>query len=107
MIEGTNEHGEEDTNVDVSADGMGLERDTKRKVYLITYSKADTGAFDKQCLADPAISAFNSEMKSEINHVYCCFERHKDGVPHYHIAIFLDKEQGGAGFKSTCKASMA
>ena len=41
------QYSEGDTNVEASVDGMGLERDTKRKVYLITYSKADTGAFDR------------------------------------------------------------
>ena len=46
-----------DINVDVSADGMGLERDAKRKVHLITYSKADAGAFNRQGLADAVISS--------------------------------------------------
>ena len=70
---------------------MGLERDTKRKVYLITYSKADTGAFDRQGLADAVVSAFKSEAKSEIKQWCCCLENHKDGAPHCHMAILLDK----------------
>ena len=80
-----------DTNVDASVDGMELERDTKRKVYLITYSKADTGAFYRQGLADAVISKFKSEMRSEIKQWCCCLENHKDGAPHYHMAILLDK----------------
>ena len=82
---------EENTTVDSSADSEVMERNTKRKAYLITYSQADTDVFDRQGFADAVISAFKSETSSEIKQWCCCLEHHKDGAPHYHMAILLDK----------------
>ena len=47
MIEQMSEQREEATHMHVSADVMGFEGDTKRKVYLNTCSKAHTSASDR------------------------------------------------------------
>ena len=82
---------EENTIVDCREKGEVMERNTKRKAYLITYSQADTGVFGRQGFADADITAFKGETNSEIKQWYCDLEHHKDGAPHYHMAVLPDK----------------
>ena len=69
----------------------GLEKDVRRQAYLVTYSRADTGAFDRRGFADAVVNAFKSVTKSSIKQWCCCQERHEDGGAHFHMALLLNK----------------
>ena len=84
-------YNEGNATVDSSVESEVMERNTKRKAYLITYSQADTYVFDRQCFADAVISAFKNETSSESRQWCCCLEHHKDSAPHNRMAILLDR----------------
>ena len=60
-----------------------------RRVYVITYSRANVETFPKrQDFADACVAAFEDE-KCQVLKYACCYELHEDGTPHYHCAIKL------------------
>ena len=69
----------------------GLEKDVRNQGYLVTYSRADTGAFDRRGFANAVVNAFKSITKSSIKQWCCCQERHEDGGTHFHMALLLNK----------------
>ena len=68
-----------------------LEKDARRKAYLITYSRGNTEGFDRKGFADAVIGAFKSVTKSVVLQWCCCLEGHKNGAKHFHMCILLDK----------------
>jgi hypothetical protein len=74
---------------------------TMRRVYLVTYSKADFGIFPERSDFGKAVAeAFNSGMsKVKTYHYAVCKEKHQDGSYHYHCAIKLTGPKRWLGAK--------
>ena len=72
----------------LSAEGLGVRQ--VRRVYLITYSHADTSKVSsRQCFADLVLEAFENSgvsNKSTVEQWACCLERHRAGGIHFHMA---------------------
>ena len=65
-----------------------------RSVYMITYSRADLQKVpNKEAFAEIITEAFNRSGAAKIKQYICCIEKHKDGAPHYHICIKLDRQK--------------
>jgi hypothetical protein len=72
---------------------MALQRHQVRRVYLITYSRADSIRFpSRDSFAQIIVEAFGQTPASVVQWV-CSKERHQDGAIHYHVAIKLDRLQ--------------
>ena len=61
-----------------------LEKDARRKAYLIMYSKANTEGFDRKGFADAVIGAFKSVPKSVVLQWCYCLEAHTNSAKHFH-----------------------
>ena len=64
-----------------------------RKVYLITYSNADTTRFNRCSFANAVILAFRTVTTAVIINWACCMEDHADAGVHFHMCVLLDKLQ--------------
>ncbi len=82
---------EQANNETASCEPEVLEENVKRQAYLITYSRADTEAFDREGFANAVATSFKRETNCSVKQWCCCLESHKDGAPHFHMAILLDK----------------
>ena len=67
--------------------------DSVRKVYIITYSNADTDAFDRHSFAHAVVAAFEENTTSKVLQWACCMESHKEGGFHFHMCILLNRSQ--------------
>ena len=70
-----------------------LNRNNVRKVYLLTYSKADSERFDSKFFAKAAARAFEAVATTFIVQWACCMEQHKDEGVHFHMCVLLNKIQ--------------
>ena len=68
-----------------------LEKDARRKAYLITYSRANTDVFDRKGFADAVLGVLKSATKSLVLQWCYCLEVHKDGARYFHMCILLYK----------------
>ena len=73
-----------------------LNRNNVRKEYLLTYSKADTGRFDRESFAKVVIRAFEAVATAFIVQWACCMEHHNDEDVHFHMCGLLSKFSAGA-----------
>ena len=70
-----------------------LNRNNVRKVYLLTYRKADTEQFDHESLAKTIARAYEAVATAFIVQWACCMEQHKDEGVHFHMGVLLNKIQ--------------
>ena len=70
-----------------------LNRNNVRKVYLLTYSKADTERFDRESFAKAVTRAFEVVATAFIVWWACCMEQHKNEGVHFHKCVLLNKIQ--------------
>lgn len=60
-----------------------------RRVYVITYSRADMDIFpERQLFAEACVAALE-DGKCTVEKYACSLELHEDGEPHYHMAVKL------------------
>ena len=64
-----------------------------RKVYLITYSQADTERFHRESFARAVKTAFEVMTTAIIIQWACCMEHHTDAGVHFHMCVLLSKLQ--------------
>ena len=65
-----------------------------RSVYMITYSRADLQKVPtKESFVELILEAFHRNGTAKIIQYICCVEPHKDGAPHYHMCIKLNKQK--------------
>ena len=64
-----------------------------RRVYLITYSRADTEWFNRESFAGTVITAFQAVTTALIIQWTCCMEHHMDAGVHFHMCFLLSKLQ--------------
>ena len=64
-----------------------------RKVYLITYSSANTEVYDREKFSDMIVKCFEAVTTAKISQWACCMEQHKVNGYHFHMCILLDKLQ--------------
>ena len=65
-----------------------------RKVYLITYSNANTYLYDREKF--PLLSLEQLKIITRggsVNQWACCMEQHENGAYHFHMCILLNKLQ--------------
>ena len=67
-----------------------------RRVYLITYSQADTTKVpSREKFSDIVLQAFQQRevhnAQCAVEHWSCCLEYHRDGGVHFHMAIKLTR----------------
>lgn len=81
--------------VDDDGDDFQQEREPKcRSVYMITYSRADLQKVPtKESFAEIITEAFHRSGKARIKQYICSIEAHKDGAPHYHMCLKLDRQK--------------
>ena len=77
--------------------------DSVRKVYIITYSNADTDAFDRHSFAHAVVAAFEENTTSKVLQWACCMESHKEGGFHFHMCILLNRSQRWLKVKNAIK----
>ena len=63
------------------------------KVYLITYSSANTDVYDREKFSDMIVKCFEVVTTAKISQWACCMEQHKVNGYHFHMCILLDKLQ--------------
>ncbi len=93
----------ETNEVEVECEGGNDEQDIEfaavfqptcaRKVYLVTYSRANVKRFDRQSFAAVVVSAFQVTGLVDVKQWACSMEEHKDGGKHFHLAILLGKQR--------------
>ena len=67
---------------------------SSRSVYMMTYSKADVvKVATKECFIKIVCEAFHKSGTAKIVQYTCSREEHKDGTPHYHMVVKLDKQK--------------
>ena len=60
-----------------------------RKVYLITYSNANTNSCDREKFSTVVIEAFEAVNRAgSVNQWACCMGQHKNGAYHFHVCSF-------------------
>ena len=64
-----------------------------KKAYLITYSNADTKAFNRETFSSAIVQSFESATTSAVIQWACCMEQHKNGSYHFHMAVLLERAQ--------------
>ena len=66
-----------------------------RRVYLITYSRADLEKFPtRESFGNAVAEVFRGEAGKSVafpTHWACCLEKHQDGASHYHVSLALNK----------------
>ena len=77
--------------------------DSVRKVYIITYSNADTYTFNRQSFAEAIIIAFHESTTTKVEQWACSMESHKEGGFHFHMCILLNKTQRWLKVKNAIK----
>ena len=70
-----------------------LNKTEVRKVYLLTYSQADTERFNRKSFAKSVTPAFQPVKTALIIQWACCMEHHKDVGVHFHMCFLLSKLQ--------------
>ena len=72
-----------------------LNRRDVRKVYLVTYARADPNICDdRQDFADKVITAFNFQQgQAYLLHWVVCKEPHEGGGYHFHMALCLSENK--------------
>jgi len=75
---------------------------TVRRVYLVTYSRADLGKFPERSDFGAAVAdAFNTgASKVKVFFYATCREKHEDGAEHYHCAVKLTGPKRWLGAKN-------
>ena len=63
------------------------------KVYLITYSSANTDVYDREKFSDMIVKCFEVVTTAKISQLACCMVQHKVNSYHFHMCILLDKLQ--------------
>ena len=77
-----------------SEDDFAEQQPTTRCVYLITYSKADVNVCDsREKFAEIVKEAFSRQGTAKIIQYVESKELHKDGHPHFHMCLKLDKQK--------------
>ena len=75
-----------------------------RRVYLLTYSKANVEKFlSRQCFSSAVTKAF-AETGAEVSHWACCQEYHKNKEIHYHMAVNMTKLRRWKSVKEQLKS---
>ena len=64
-----------------------------KKAYLLTYSNADTKAFNRETFSSALVQSFESATTSAVIQWACCMEQHKNGSYHFHMAVLLERAQ--------------
>ena len=65
-----------------------------RKVYLITYSNANTNLYDREKFSTIVTEAFEAVTRGGlVNQWACCMELHENGAYHFHMCVLLNKLQ--------------
>ena len=64
-----------------------------KKAYLITYSNADTKAFNRETFSSAIVKSFESATTSVVIQSACCMEQHKNDSYHFHMAVLLERAQ--------------
>jgi hypothetical protein len=73
-----------------------LNRRNNRRMYLVTYSQADTARFPtRESFAEFVVKAFMKPVEEgkcavKVIQWACCRENHKDGGVHYHLSLKFD-----------------
>ena len=70
-----------------------LNNNDVRKVYLLTYSQADTVRFNRESFAKSVTTAFQAVTTALIIQWACCMEHHMDVGVHFHLCVLLSKLQ--------------
>jgi len=98
------EAGPSTVNADISGDEDELVEEptppANRSVYLITYSKADLKKVEsRQKYAEIVLQAFSKGVAKVVQYAVC-LEQHKDGTPHYHMCLKLNKQRRWKGVRN-------
>ena len=72
-------------------------------MYIITYSNADTDAFDHHSFAHAVVAAFEENTTSKVLQLAWCMESHKEGGFHFHMCILLHRCQCWLTVKNAIK----
>ena len=70
-----------------------LNNNEVRKVYLLTYSQADTERFNRESFAKRVTTSFQAVTTALIIQWACCMEHHMDAGVHVHTCVLLSKLQ--------------
>ena len=71
-----------------------------RSVYLITYSKADLNKVPtRERYAEIILDGFSKGVAKIVQYAVCR-EEHKDGTPHYHMCLKLNKQRRWKGVRN-------
>ena len=71
-----------------------MQSNNPKRVYLITYSKANLEKFPtRKSFGDACAQAFDKAAPGVVSHYACCLENHEDGSPHYHVSIKLNSSK--------------
>ena len=71
-----------------------------RSVYLITYSKADMKKVpSREKYAEIILEGFSKGVAKVLQYAVCK-EQHKDGTPHYHMCLKLNKQRRWKGVRN-------
>ena len=70
-----------------------LNNNEVRKVYLLTYSQADTEWFNRESFAKIVTTAFQAVTTALIIQWACCMEHHMDAGVHFNMCVLLSKLQ--------------
>ena len=70
-----------------------LNNNEVRKVYLLTYSQADTDRFNHESYTKRVTTAFQVVTRALIIQWACCMEHHMDAGVHFHMCVLLSKLQ--------------
>ena len=63
-----------------------------RKVYVITYSNANTDLYDREKFSTIVIEGFAAVTQGGlVNQWACCMEQHENGAYHFHMCVLLSK----------------
>ena len=67
---------------------------TTRSVYVITYSQADVVKVpNRQTFVDIVTNSFHHNGEARIVQYACALEQHRDGSPHYHAVVKLNRQK--------------
>ena len=70
-----------------------LNNNEVRKVYLLTYSQADTDRFNHESFTKSVTTAFHVVTTALIIQWACCMEHHMDAGVHFHMCVLLSQLQ--------------
>ena len=86
----------------LTADLNDLVDNDPQRIYLVTYSNADTSKFPtRKSFGYAVVTAFGG---NKVSYFSCAREHHASGNPHYHLALKLSKSYRWLGVKKSLKA---